>query len=131
MITRSSERLQRARGADLLWWTAVASLAGCGSSSPTRPACGEPDVWVSDLQYCVHVFASELGHARQMAFAPNGDLFVNNGSVMVVFDDDGSGSSSDGYSRIDSKSKTCMRSIGNVSCGLSNIAPYRPPSTHF
>jgi glucose/arabinose dehydrogenase len=31
-----------------------------------------------------------------MAFAPNGDLFVNNGNVTVLFDADGNGSSADG-----------------------------------
>lgn len=77
----------------------AAALSACGSSSPPRPTTcigNTVDVWASDSRYCVYVFASDVGHARQMAFAPNGDLFVNNDSVTVLFDDDGNGSSSDG-----------------------------------
>jgi glucose/arabinose dehydrogenase len=79
----------------LLVAVAAAALSGCGGSSPpARP--GDPaDAWVSDPGYRVAVFAANLGHARQMAFAPNGDLFVDNGDVTVVFDDDHSGASSD------------------------------------
>lgn len=80
-------------------WIAVAALAACGGSSapPSSTACpGEAaDVWVSDPQLCVTEFASGLGGARQMAFAANGDLFVNNGSVTVLFDGDHSGASSE------------------------------------
>jgi glucose/arabinose dehydrogenase len=43
----------------------------------------------------VTVFATDAGGVRQMAFAPNGDLFVNNGSVTVLFDGDGDGVSSE------------------------------------
>jgi glucose/arabinose dehydrogenase len=78
---------------------ALASLAACGGSTspPPSPTCpGEAaDVWVGDPQLCVFEFASGLGGARQMAFAPNGDLFVNNGAVTVLFDSDNSGASSD------------------------------------
>jgi hypothetical protein len=35
---------------------------------------------VSDPGYRVTVFAANLGPARQMAVAPNGDLFINNGA---------------------------------------------------
>src|SRR5205823_11616776 len=48
-----------------------------------------------DPRYCVYLFASGLGGARQMAFAPNGDLFINNGNVTVLYDDDASGSIGD------------------------------------
>jgi glucose/arabinose dehydrogenase len=83
------------------WMAVAAVLAGaCGSSSPPRPpttSCGDVEnVWVSDSRYCVSVWAPDLGHPRQMAFAPNGDLFVNNGAVMVLHDDDGSGTNADG-----------------------------------
>jgi glucose/arabinose dehydrogenase len=77
----------------------AAALSACGSSSSPRPTTcigNTVDVWASDSRYCVYVFASDVGHARQMAFAPNGDLFVNNDSVTVLFDDDGNGSSGDG-----------------------------------
>ena len=98
MRTAASPRLPRARAAGLLLGAALAAPA-CGSSSPPRPSSPCPgdvaDVWVGDGRYCVYVFASAVGRARQMAFAPNGDLFVNNGSVTVLFDDDGNGASSD------------------------------------
>jgi len=35
--------------------------------------------WTSDPKLCVYVFATGLDKPRQMAFAPNGDLFVNTG----------------------------------------------------
>ncbi|HEX3764003.1 MAG TPA: hypothetical protein VHW23_35150, partial [Kofleriaceae bacterium] len=75
---------------------AAGALAACGggSSPPSRPG-DAVDVWVSDPGYHVTVFAANVGHARQMAFAPNGDLFIDNGDVTVLFDDDHSGASSD------------------------------------
>jgi glucose/arabinose dehydrogenase len=80
----------------------VVSLTACGGSSPTTqpPPSGActgdgADAWVSDPRLCVSEFAADLGGVRQMAFAPNGDLFVNNGSVTVLFDDDGDGASSE------------------------------------
>jgi glucose/arabinose dehydrogenase len=100
MFTGAPPHLARSRQADiLLGVAALASLSACGSSaSPRRTSCiGDTvvDAWVSDPRYCVHEYAAGLGPARQMAFAPNGDLFVNNGSVTVLFDEDGNGSSGD------------------------------------
>lgn len=100
MLTGSSARLPRVREASFLpWMVTAAVLSACGSNVPPRPpttCIGDTaDVWVSDSRYCVYVFASGVGRARQMAFAPNGDLFVNNTSVTVLFDDDGDGSSTD------------------------------------
>jgi glucose/arabinose dehydrogenase len=51
--------------------------------------------FVSDPKLCVYVYAQSLGSPRQMAFAPNGDLFVNNGQVTVLWDADGNGTSDD------------------------------------
>jgi glucose/arabinose dehydrogenase len=78
----------------------VVSLTACGGSSPPpiQPAECTGDganAWVGDPRLCVTVFATDAGGVRQMAFAPNGDLFVNNGSVTVLFDDDGDGASSE------------------------------------
>src|ERR1044071_47482 len=73
---------------------AAAAAACSGSSSPSRPG-DTADAWVSDPGDHVTVFAANLGQARQMAVAPNGDLFINNGDVTVVFDDDHSGASGD------------------------------------
>ena len=97
MTTASSPRAPRLPGSFLAPAIAAAALAACGggSSPPSRP--GDPaEAWVSDPGYRVTVFAANLGHARQMAFAPGGDLFINNGDVTVVFDDDHSGASGDG-----------------------------------
>ncbi|HEU4733604.1 MAG TPA: PQQ-dependent sugar dehydrogenase, partial [Kofleriaceae bacterium] len=94
LLTRGAARTVSA----LLCTAVTASLSACGGSSsppPSNSACpgSAPGVWVSDARYCVTVFADELGHPRQMAFAPGGELFVNNGSVTVVADDDGNGTS--------------------------------------
>jgi len=76
------------------------ALAACGGSTSPPPPTNCPgeaaDVWVSDPQMCVFEYASGLNGARQMAFAPNGDLFVNNGRVTVLFDADHNGSIGDG-----------------------------------
>jgi len=46
---------------------------------------------VADPKMCLQKFADGLGAARQMAFSPSGDLFVNNGGVTVLWDGDGDG----------------------------------------
>lgn len=72
------------------------STSGTGSGAPPARCSGDAaGAWVSDSRYCVSVFAAGLGKARQMAFAPNGDLFVNNGKVTVLFDGDRDGSITD------------------------------------
>ena len=52
------------------------------------------DAYVSDPKLCVYVYAEGMRAARQMAFAPNGDLFVNNGKVTVLWDANADGQSS-------------------------------------
>ena len=96
MTTASSTRWLQACG--LLWLVGAA----CGDNSPQPPPPPVPtcpgtttDAWVSDSRYCVYEFATGLGRARQMAFAPNGDLFIDNGNVTVLADDDGNGVSAD------------------------------------
>jgi glucose/arabinose dehydrogenase len=97
MLTGWSPQLPRARvPGPLLGIVVAASLSACGDNAPRPTTCVEGtaiDAWVQDDGYCVYVFAGDLGAPRQMAFAPNGDLFVNNGSVTVLFDEDGNGSS--------------------------------------
>ena len=51
------------------------------------------DAWVADPKMCVYSFAENLGAARQIAFSPSGDLFVNNGTITVLWDADGNGTS--------------------------------------
>ncbi|MEO7733714.1 MAG: hypothetical protein ABIY55_22305, partial [Kofleriaceae bacterium] len=98
--TSDSPRDGRARPvlplAAVAWGLALAACGGSSSPPPPTNCPGEAaDVWVGDPQLCVFEFAAGLNAARQMAFAPNGDLFVNNGRVTVVFDADHSGTSSD------------------------------------
>jgi glucose/arabinose dehydrogenase len=84
-----------------------AGLAACsGSSSPPPPdSCSNvpasalftSTVVLADPHYCMYLFASGLPAARQLAVAPNGDLFVaTTGSVVAVFDDNGDGVADDG-----------------------------------
>jgi glucose/arabinose dehydrogenase len=49
--------------------------------------------YLSDPKLCLQVFAKNLESARQLAFASNGDLFVNNGHVTVLWDADHDGAS--------------------------------------
>lgn len=105
MVPGGSSHVSRARAGSWSCLAAAASLpallSACGSNAlprPPSPCTGDTvDAWVSDPRYCVYVFAGSLDHPRQMAFAPNGDLFVSDGgSVTVLFDDDHDGSSAGG-----------------------------------
>lgn len=49
--------------------------------------------YVSDPKLCVTVFSTGLKTPRQFAFAHNGDLFVNEGAVTVLWDANGDGKS--------------------------------------
>lgn len=79
--------------------TLMATLLACGGSPPPRPPTTCPgtsfDAWTSDPRYCLYQFASGLSGPRQMAFAPNGDLFVMAAGVVVLFDDDHDGAIGD------------------------------------
>jgi glucose/arabinose dehydrogenase len=83
---------------------ATERLATCGDDS--YPA------YVSDPRLCVSVFASDLGAPRQMAFAPNGDLFVNNGALTVLWDADGDG-------RSDPEERTTFASADGLQHGVA------------
>jgi glucose/arabinose dehydrogenase len=66
------------------------------SAGPVPQTCKGTSAYtayVSDPQLCVYIYADKLGAPRQMAFAPNGDLFVNNGSVIALWDDNHDGHS--------------------------------------
>jgi glucose/arabinose dehydrogenase len=73
-------------------WLALA-LCCCAGAEPAISEAdgGAYDAYVSDPKLSVSVFASGLGAARQMAFASNGDLFVNNGKIVVLWDADQNG----------------------------------------
>lgn len=53
------------------------------------------DAFVSDPKLCVYVFAENVARARQMAFAPNGDLFVSSAGLTVLWDANHDGVSDD------------------------------------
>jgi glucose/arabinose dehydrogenase len=89
-----------------LHWLAIAAAAACGDNAanpapppvtqtPSRCANTPSDVWVNDVRLCVYEFATGLGLVRQMGFAANGDLLVNNGDVTVLADADHDGIISD------------------------------------
>jgi glucose/arabinose dehydrogenase len=66
------------------------------AAAPLRASCREngtvAGVWLKDSHYCLQLYASGLSQARQMAFAPNGDLFLKAGiSVFVLSDTDKDG----------------------------------------
>lgn len=68
-----------------------------GDAGPVAQTCSgsmKLDTFVSDPKLCVYVYAQNVTGARQMAFAPNGDLFVNaSGKLIALWDDDKNGSS--------------------------------------
>jgi glucose/arabinose dehydrogenase len=67
--------------------------AGAGPVGKTCVGTSKLDAYVSDPKLCVYTFATNLTRPRQMAFAPNGDLFVNASGVIVLWDADKNGAS--------------------------------------
>ena len=65
------------------------------AAGKTCVGTNKADVYVSDPKLCVYEFAGDLSRPRQMAFAPNGDLFVSDGSIIVLWDADKNGTSDD------------------------------------
>jgi glucose/arabinose dehydrogenase len=65
-------------------------------STAQPPADAAYDAYLADPKLTWHVFAAHLDAARQMAFASNGDLFVNNGKFTVLWDANRDGVSRDG-----------------------------------
>ena len=48
------------------------------TQTPRRPACDAGNGGIRlPSGFCASVFADQLGHARHIAVAPNGDVFVN------------------------------------------------------
>jgi len=65
--------------------------APADATRPTKSCRGVAavkGVWLADPKLCLELYADNVPAARQMAFAPNGDLFVvfNNGAIVVLFD---------------------------------------------
>lgn len=71
-----------------------APAADSGKTSGTCVGQKPLGAYVSDPKLCVYAYAEGLGAARQLAFASNGDLFVNNGGKLsVLWDADRDGTS--------------------------------------
>lgn len=100
--TRGGMHASAAGGADAASDEEAGTEPGAGSNAgsggpPPFNCGGEPySAYVSDPRMCVTVFASGLGAPRQMAFASNGDLFVNNGELSLLWDADHDGHSDSG-----------------------------------
>lgn len=77
--------------------SALADDAALDAGAPLVNTCGDaaaavPDVWLADPRLCLTVFSRDLPVARQLAFAPNGDLFVQAaGKVKTLVDADKDG----------------------------------------
>lgn len=75
---------------------ADAAIDAAGPAQPPPKNCvgtNKLDSYVSDPKLCVYTFAQNVPGARQLAFAPNGDLFVSNGRITVLWDTDKNGTS--------------------------------------
>jgi glucose/arabinose dehydrogenase len=85
-------------------------------AGPKTPTCvGQTPytgAFVADPKLCVYVYAQNLGSPRQMAFAPNGDLFINNGQVVVLWDANGNGTS-------DSAERATFATASGIAHGLA------------
>ena len=81
---------------------------GSGADATAAPAntCGMVPTgallpaWTADPHFCLIRYADGVSGARELVFAPNGDLFVaGGGQVVVLFDSDGNGISEGGGER--------------------------------
>src|SRR6187455_188528 len=83
---------------------AVCTLAACsGTQQPHPDTCSNVpasalvDAWPADPHYCLIQYADGLAGARQLAVAPNGDLFVMASSqIVALLDTNGDGVSDAG-----------------------------------
>ena len=108
--------------------------AGTGGGGPVGdtcagvPAAARVDAWTAGAHFCLIRFASGVPSARQIAFAPNGDLFVasgnDNGRITVLFDADG-----DGTSGADERSTFATLAGGNHSVVLTATHVYASSPT--
>ncbi len=74
--------------------------------------------WTADPHFCLYKYADTLAGARQIALAPNGDLFVSvAGEVWVAYDANG-----DGISAIDEHER--FSSVAGANHGLALTATH-------
>src|SRR4029079_19557503 len=77
----------------------ASTLAACSGSSPPPPdSCSKVpatalyDAYLADPHYCMITFATGVTGARELAVAPNGDIFVGgNNQVTVLYDTNADG----------------------------------------
>jgi len=70
---------------------ATAFDAAEAGARPLVNTCGDagalPETWLADPRLCLSVFANQVVNGRQLAFAPNGDLFaLANTQIIALFD---------------------------------------------
>jgi glucose/arabinose dehydrogenase len=105
--------------------------AGVGGASTMAntcasvPASAVMTAWTADNHFCLIRYATGLPQARQLAFAPNGDLFVGgNGSITVLYDTDGNG-----ISEASERSTFAMVTGGNHSVAVTATHVYASSDT--
>jgi glucose/arabinose dehydrogenase len=60
-----------------------AASTTASTASPAKACAGDAGIAVP-AGFCASIFADNLGHARQLAVAPNGDVYVNTWSSMYT-----------------------------------------------
>lgn len=63
----------------------------CACSGLPAEASSALDPYLADPKLTLTTWARDLGAARQLAIASNGDVFVNHGKISVLWDADGDG----------------------------------------
>ena len=84
------------------------------------PASAHVTAWTADSHFCMIQWAAGVTTARQLAFAPNGDLFVGgNAQLTVLYDADG-----DGISDASERSTFAAVTGGNHSVAFTTTHVY-------
>ena len=111
---------------------AACTLAACSGTQPPPPdscsnvpATALVGAWTVDSHYCMIRFADNLTGARQLAVAPNGDIFVMSGGQIVVLLD----TNSDGVS--DASERTVFAAVpqGNHGLAITSTHVYASSAT--
>jgi glucose/arabinose dehydrogenase len=103
-MTAAREVLMRRSAPSLSLFACAFAACSSGASPPPPDSCGSVPpsaltvgAYLADPHYCMISFAKDVTRARQLAFAPNGDLFVAaEGQIVVLFDDNADGVSDAG-----------------------------------
>jgi len=104
----------------------IACSSSGGESGPPPdscsnvPASAQITAWTADSHYCMIRFASGLQGARQLAIAPNGDIFVApSGQIVALFDSNG-----DGVSDMTERSTFASVPSGNHGLAITSTHVY-------